>query len=181
MLGLDLSARHDRWFDALPRSPLDGGTVELCVVRPASDQRQTPPSVRVEPGRGVLGDAWGRADEPEPGTEVSMMNVHVLRAVAVEGARMPLSGDNLVVDLDLSEQNLPTDTRLLVGEEAVLTVSGVPHTGCQAFVDRFGKRAARRVARSIRRGLRGRGVLLSVEQGGEIRAGDPIRVVRSAR
>ena len=49
---------------------------------------------------------------------------------------MPLAGDQLYVDLDLSLGNLPAGSLLAVGQ-AVLRVSEAPHLGCAKFVERF--------------------------------------------
>jgi hypothetical protein len=175
---IDLSFRFDRWIDALPRSPRDLGRVERCVLRIGPGRRATAERVELAVGAGVVGDAWLGHEDSAAENEVSLMNVHVLRGVC-EGdeARMPLSGDNLLVDLDLSEANLPIDTRLHLGA-AVLRVSPAPHRPCAKFVERFGARAAKRVARANRRGLRGRGVLCIVERGGAVAVGDTIRVER---
>ncbi|MBL4770619.1 MAG: hypothetical protein JKY61_05645 [Planctomycetes bacterium] len=176
---MDFSFRFDSWFRALPKSPLDGGTVHLLVQRPAGGgvgARLTPATVRVEVGKGVIGDRRSQNPDSKEG-EVSLINVHVLRAVSESEERMTISGDNLQVDLDLSEANLPGGTRLLVGS-AILEVSDQPHVPCGLFLERFGLKSARRVARANRKGKRGRGVLCSVQQSGEIAVGDSIRVER---
>ena len=106
------------------------------------------------------------------------MNVHVLRAVcAGDESRMALSGDNLHVDLDLSEENLPAGTLLEIGT-ARLRVSETPHRPCKKFVERFGATAAKRIARANRVGRRGRGVLCTVVQDGKVCRGDPIVLIR---
>ena len=92
---------------------------------------------------------------------------------------MPLSGDNLEVDLDLTEANLPVGTRLTIGS-AQLEVSADPHRPCKKFHERYGASAVKKVARANKRGRRGRGLLASVLSAGEIRAGDVIRVERPA-
>jgi len=131
------------------------------------------------PGRGVKGDAWGKDKDATPDNQVALINFHLLQALSDGDAqRSALSGDNLQVDLDLSEANLPVGTRLSVGAETVLVVSPAPHRPCRHFHDRYGATAAKRVARANRRGLRGRGVLCTIERGGTIRIGDPIRVER---
>ncbi len=176
---MDLSFRFDGWFKALPASPKDGGTVHRLVQRPAGGgvgARLTPETVRVEVGKGVIGDRRSRDLSPSEG-EVSLMNVHVLRAVAGDEEHMSKSGDNLQVDLDLSEANLPAGSRLRVGT-AILRVSEQPHVPCGLFIERFGLKATKRVARASRIGKRGRGVLCVVEQSGEIAVGDVIDVQR---
>jgi len=175
---VDLSFRFDRWYDRLPRSPQDAGRVHRCVVRTGPGRRDTPEALVLAPGEGVAGDAWKDDPHGGPGNEVSLMNVHVLRSVAGGEERMALSGDNLQVDLDLSEANLPAGTRLEIGE-VLLRVSEQPHRPCRRFVERFGATAAKRVARANRIGRRGRGVLCTVERGGRLCVGDAIRVIRA--
>lgn len=175
---MDLSFRFDRWIASLPRSPRERGLVVRCVLRTGPGQRATPEQVTVEPGRGVLGDHWGRYGYDVSGNQVSLINVRVLQALTGgDEAAMALSGDNFQVDLDLSEASLPVGTELALGG-AILRVSPLPHRPCRKFVQRFGPLAAKRVARANRLGLRGRGVLCEVLTGGAIRAGDEISLQR---
>ena len=175
---IDFSWRFDAWFDALRKSPLDRGSVQGLVQRTGPGQRATPDSVELRVGRGVVGDAWQSHPLSEPGNEVALMNVHVLRAVCTgDESRMALSGDNLHVDLDLSEENLPAGTLLEIGT-ARLRVSETPHRPCKKFVERFGATAAKRIARANRVGRRGRGVLCTVVQDGKVCRGDPIVLIR---
>ena len=175
---MDFSFRFDRWFERLPSSPRDEGRVHRIVVRPpgASGQRETPAEVELLPGVGLVGDRWDAAVDRE-GTEVSLMNMHVLRALAGAEERMALSGDNLQVDLDLSEANLPVGTVLEAGE-VQLEISPEPHRPCRLFHQRFGASGAKKVARGNRTGRRGRGVLCRVLRGGTLRVGDMLRVRR---
>ena len=176
---LDLSWRFDRWFEQLPRSPKEQGRVTRCVLRTGPGQRATPEEIELDLERGVVGDAWAHHPHSLPGNQVSLMNVHVLRSVCDgDEQRMSLAGDNLIVDLDLSEENLPVGTRLALGS-ALLEVSPEPHRPCRKFVQRFGANAAKKVARANRVGRRGRGVLCVVVRGGSVRVGDAIRVERS--
>jgi len=177
---LDFSWRFGGWFDALPASPKDRGRVEGCVLRTGPGSRATPTSVRLIAGRGVDGDAWPTHPHSLPENQVSLINVHVLRAVAGDDPqRRALSGDNFHVDLDLSEASLPVGSELRIGD-AVLRVTPLPHRPCGKFVARFGATAAKRVARALRVGRRGRGVLCEVVRGGEVSVGDEIVVVRPA-
>ena len=54
---VDLSFRFDPWFLALPKSPLDRGRVHRVVLRTGFGLRATPGSIRVEAGRGTIGDS----------------------------------------------------------------------------------------------------------------------------
>ncbi len=178
---MDLSFRFDGWYRRLPRSPRDVGRVEALVLRPAggaSGTRRRCSSIDVDPEQGILGDRWAEGPERIPGAQVSLINVHALRSLAGgDEEKMALSGDNLHVDLDLSEENLPIGTRLEIGS-AVLEVSEVPHRPCRSFHERFGATAAKKVARGVRTGLRGRGVLCRVVTPGTIRVNDAIVVRR---
>ena len=183
---MDLTFRFDWWYSRLPASPLDHGRVHRIVLRPPGSERGTrvvPESAELVPGQGLLGDKWEVGEEsaehadPE-GAEVSLMNVHVLRSLAGgDEDRMALSGDNLQVDLDLTEANLPVGTRLTIGE-VVLVVSAQPHRPCRHFHDRFGADGAKKVARANRVGRRGRGVMCTIERGGTIHVNDTIDVQR---
>jgi len=175
---MDLSFRFDAWWATLPRSPKDRGTVHRCVQRTGPGARATPEEIEVRPGEGVVGDAWKTHEHSDPGNEVALVNVHVLRSIARgDEERMPLSGDNLQVDLDLTEESLPVGSVLEIGT-ARLRVSPMPHRPCSKLAERFGKTAVKKVARADRRGRRGRGVLCTVEGAGRIRAGDVIVVTR---
>jgi MOSC domain-containing protein YiiM len=104
--------------------------------------------------------------------------VHVIDSLCDGDAqRAALCGDNLHVDLDLCEANLPAGTTLTIGD-VVLEVSNDPHRPCKQFVARFGATGAKKVARANRVGRRGRGLLARVVSGGTIRAGDTIHVKR---
>lgn len=174
---MDFSFRFDLWYALLPSSPRDDGRVVRCVVRPDHDRRETPASIRVTREHGVEGDRWTREPGPRRANQVSLVNVHVLRSLAGNEERMALSGDNLQVDLDLSERNLPPGTRLAIGA-ALLEISPEPHRPCRKFHERFGASAVKKVVRASQRGRRGRGVLALVVEAGEIRVGDAIRVLR---
>ncbi len=84
---------------------------------------------------------------------------------------MPLAGDQVYVDLDLSIANLPAGSLLAVGH-AVLRVSADPHLGCAKFVGRFGADAMRFVNSRLGRQLRLRGMNTTVAVPGTVRLGD---------
>ena len=85
-------------------------------------------------------------------------------------------GDNLFVELDLSAANLPTGTRLAVGE-AIVEVTPKPHNGCSKFDARFGNDALRFVQAPATRPENRRGIDWKVVTAGEVAVGDAVRVL----
>ena len=102
------------------------------------------------------------------------MNARVAALVARSPERWGLAGDQLYVDLDIGEDNLPPGALLGVGS-AVLEVSHLPHTGCSKFSGRFGLDALRFVNSPEGRSLRLRGMNTRVFESGVIRRGDQVR------
>ena len=70
------------------------------------------------------------------------MSARVVDLVAAgDRERWALAGDQLYVDLDISEANLPAGTRLALGS-AVIEVTPEPHTGCVKFIVALRERRA---------------------------------------
>jgi hypothetical protein len=159
-------------------SPKDGGRVVLVVRRPAVGERDLPAEAVLDRAAGLAGDNWlvrGSASMPDgsadPQRQVTVMNARAAELVAGGTDRMPLAGDQLYLDLDLSVDNLPAGSLLAVGQ-AVLRVSEAPHLGCAKFVERFGAEAMRFVNSRVGRQLRLRGMNASVAVPGTVRLGD---------
>jgi MOSC domain-containing protein YiiM len=169
----------DRLDEALG-APTDEGRVELIVRRPRPEERELVEEGELDLEEGLVGDCWrtrgtSRGGPANPDAQVTLMSARVARLVAGDDhARWALAGDQLYVDLDLSEANLPPGTRLAVGT-AVLELTAVPHTGCAKFTHRFGSEAIRLVNGRERRGLRLRGANARVVVPGPVRVGDAVR------
>jgi MOSC domain-containing protein YiiM len=103
--------------------------------------------------------------------QLNIMGARALALVAGERSRWPLAGDQLIVDLDLSGENLPPGTRLGIGS-AIVEVTAEPHTGCGKFVERFGLDAQKLVNSPAGRQLNLRGINARVVQPGTVRVGD---------
>lgn len=143
----------------------------MIVVRPREDERSTPDQVQVSPDEGVQGDYWAWTSADYPDVQVTLINSRLLDLVAGSRERWSLAGDNLVVDLDLSLDNLEPGQRLEVGS-AVLEITSQPHTGCKKFSSRYGADALRFVNLGRGRDLRLRGIYAKVVQTGTITVGD---------
>lgn len=170
----DLTAALDR----LPAAPRDRGRVALIVRRVEGGVREVVERARFTPEGGLPGDAWARGRRPHPEAQLAVIQIDVATLIA-NGQPLPLFGDNLFLDLDLSSDNLPAGTRLRAGG-AVLEVTPLPHNGCQKLKARFGDGALRVVSMKERRHLNLRGIYLRVVEAGEIAAGDVVEVERRA-
>jgi MOSC domain-containing protein YiiM len=106
--------------------------------------------------------------------QLNVMNARVIALVAGEKGRWPLAGDQLFIDMDVSQENLPPGTRLALGS-AVIEVTDQPHTGCKKFAARFGLDALKLVNSPVGRQLQLRGVNAKVAQPGVIRVGDLVK------
>lgn len=157
-------------------SPRDSGSLEMIVIRPETDARDTPETALLTSEEGVAGDRWARGDDPYPEAQVTLINSRVVDMIAGERERWKLAGDNLVVDLDLSQANLPAGTRLSVGS-AILEMTSQPHTGCAKFSGRFGADALRFVNLGDGPSLRLRGAYARVVEDGEVSVGDSIKKI----
>ena len=89
--------------------------------------------------------------------------------------RWALAGDQLYIDLDLSDANLPPGTRLAIGS-AVIEITDQPHTGCAKFASRFGADATKFVNSIEGKRLHLRGINAKVVERGVARVGDIVLV-----
>jgi hypothetical protein len=170
-------------LDDIRRAPKDQGVLELIVRRPAVNDREILEEAELHLTEGLVGDSWKRrrststADgSPNPLMQLNIMNSRVTALVAQERDRWQLAGDQLYLDLDLSEENTPGGTRLSLGS-SVIEVTPPPHLGCQKFVARFGLDAMKFVNSPVGKQLHLRGVNARVVQGGIIRVGDVARKI----
>jgi len=186
---LELIARHlttaelEAGLDEIRRAPRDEGTLELIVRRPEVDEREVLDAGELNLEVGLVGDSWitrGSSRTPDgsahPDTQLNIMNSRVTALVAQHKDRWQLAGDQLYLDLDLSEKNVPARTRFAIGA-AVIEVSPQPHLGCQKFVSRFGLEAMQFVNSPVGRQLRLRGINARVVSAGVIRVGDVVRKI----
>ena len=159
-------------------SPADGGPLVQIVRRPEMGRREVDEEGVLDMDLGLVGDNWKARASASDGSvnlrgQLAVMNSRFLSLIAQSEERWELAGDQLIVDLDLSMENLPPGLRLSVGE-AVLEISEHPHTGCAKFSARFGQDALRFVSTPSGRDLRLRGVYARIVQSGAIRAGDTV-------
>ena len=171
-------------LEKLAPAPTDSGRVVGLVARGGAGERATPSSIRVTPESGIQGDRW--APERSNGEsrwgkdqyremQITTMEAGVGELIA-NGQPLPLFGDNLLVELDLSSANLPIGSRLRIGS-ATLEVTPFPHTGCDKFRARFGADALRFISEKSRRPRNLRGIYLRAVEQGEIAVDDKVEVL----
>lgn len=168
-------------LDHVLLAPSDGGVVELIVRRPARLEREVVDEATLDTEVGLVGDSWSLRPSsrmpdglPHPKMQLTLMNSRAVQLFAGSRDRWALAGDQLYVDLDLSEANLPPGTKLSVGT-AVVEITDQPHTGCKLFGERYGIDAARFVNADTTKGLRLRGVNAAVVTSGVVATGDVVR------
>jgi hypothetical protein len=162
-------------------SPADSGVLAMIVRRPDIDAREVLDRGDLSLEEGLVGDTWitrgNRRTEdgsPHPDMQLNVINSRLAALIAGSMDRWSLAGDQLYVDLDLSDENLPAGTQVAIGE-CVIEVTDQPHTGCKKFSSRFGVDALRFVNSEIGKKLRLRGINAKVVVAGTIRSGDTVR------
>lgn len=161
-------------------APVQDGRLDLVLRRPAEGEREVLDEARLTFADGVEGDTWKvrgsrRTDDgsSHPDMQLNVMSARFARFIAGSDERMALAGDQLYVDFDLSEANVPPGTQLAIGS-AVIEVTDQPHTGCAKFNQRFGADALRFVNSPVGKELHLRGVNAKVVAEGTVRPGDTV-------
>ncbi len=170
-------------LDEIRRSPKDDGVLRLIVRRPKISEREVLETGELDTIVGLVGDTWNirgssrMADNsPHPDMQLNIMNSRAAALVAQDENRWQLAGDQLYIDIDLSDENLPAGTRISIGS-AIIEVTAQPHTGCKKFVERFGLDAMKFVNSPVGKQLHLRGINAKVVQSGVIRQGDVVKKV----
>lgn len=167
---------------ALAASPKDQGVVRAIVARPENGARRLLSEARLSLTGGVEGDHWAKGcwksledGAPDPDVQICIMNARAIAFVARSEApeAWAPAGDNIFLDMDLSEANLPVGQRLSVGT-VELEITAEPHLGCRSFSARYGRDALRAINDPARRVERLRGVYARVVQDGVIGVGDTV-------
>ena len=168
-------------LDEIRQSPKATGVLELIVRRPQTEAREVLDAGELDLAEGLVGDNWKQRGSSQtadgsanPETQLTLTNTRVMALVAPEKEHWPLAGDQLYVDFDLSEDNIPPGTRLSLGT-AVIQITEPPHTGCKKYAARFGLDALKFISSPEGKQLQMRGVNAKVIRPGAIRVGDAVK------
>ncbi|MEZ4887129.1 MAG: hypothetical protein R3E32_20530 [Chitinophagales bacterium] len=168
-------------LDHIRQSPKDKGILEMIVARPDVDKRKVLEEATLDIENALVGDNWhvrpsSRTVDgsPHPDKQLNIMNVRAIALMADDKDRWQWAGDQLLIDIDLSDKNLPAGTQLSIGD-AIIEVTALPHNGCKKFAERFGVDAVKFVNSPVGKQLHLRGINAKVIQGGMIRKGDLVR------
>ena len=162
-------------------TPRAEGAVRLIVRRPAKGEREILDTGEFDTESGLVGDDWirrpsRRTGKPSLHAQVTVMDSRVAELISgdPEPAVWARCGDQLYVDLDISEANMPAGTRIGIGE-VVLEIQPQPHTGCSQFREWWGEEALRFISTERGLALRMRGANTTVIRSGTVRPGDTAR------
>ena len=132
-------AELEAGLNIIRQSPSDQGLLKMIVRRPKIDEREIVNEAELNLEVGLVGDTWktrGSKATPDGSAniqaQITLMNMRAISLLAQDESRWALAGDQLFVDFDLSEANLPAGTRIAIGS-TILEVSATPHTGCAKF------------------------------------------------
>ena len=177
------TAALEKGLGEIRRSPKDDGVLRLIVRPPKIDEREILETGELDTLVGLVGDTWNirgssrTADNsPHPDMQLNIMNSRVAALVAQDETRWQLAGDQLYIDIDLSDENLPAGTQIAIGS-AIIEVTAQPHTGCKKFVERFGLDAMKFVNSLVGKQLHLRGINAKVIKSGTIRQGDVVKKI----
>ena len=170
-------------MEHIRQAPKDHGTLKMIVRRPQEDERDIIDQGQLSPLEGLVGDSWkvrGSKHTPDRSAaryaQITIMNARCTALLAQSEERWALAGDQLYVDFDLGDENIPAGSRLAIGS-AIIEVSAEPHTGCKKFSARFGVEAMKFVNSPEGKRLHLRGINAKVIQAGTVRVGDIVRKV----
>jgi len=175
-------AQLDEQMPWIQQACKTSAAIEQLCFRPAYSEREFTEQLQLCPERGVIGDRWSKYTwiylpdgSPDPRLQVCLMPLRVWQLVCkplqAHGVLHP--GDNLLADLDCSEENLPVGQQLQLGS-AVIEVSDEFNNACSKWRKRYGSASVQWINRDHNRPLRLRGVLCRIVQPGFVKLSDRI-------
>jgi hypothetical protein len=176
-------ATEEELDSAMPHvmaAPRDNGPISMLLYRRKYNDRVFTDHLRLTRTEGVEGDfemkmPWlelpdGTAD---PRIQVSILPQRVLDLCWRSRKTTKHPGDQIIADMNMSLDNLPTGSLIRVGS-AVLRVSDIWNSGCVKWKARYGRPAYYWVRAKEHESLRLRGIFCSIVEDGDVSVGDKI-------
>ncbi len=180
-------AELETGLNEIRQSPKDEGVLKMIVARPNVDEREILETGELNLETGLVGDNWKTRGSSRttdgfghPEMQLNIMNSRVVSLIAQTKERWQLAGDQLFIDLDLSDENLPPGSRLRIGS-AVIEITAIPHNGCRKFTERFGVDAIRFVNSETGKRLHLRGLNAKIIKAGTIKTGDIVKKLETSK
>ncbi|MCF6349069.1 MAG: hypothetical protein L3J20_12340 [Flavobacteriaceae bacterium] len=172
-------------LDHIKQSPTNTTFLEMIVCRPDVGKRKILQQGFLNKEKGLIGDNWSTRGSSKtadgsshPEMQLNIMNSRCIAHIAQRKERWQLAGDQLFVDINLSDDNLPAGTQLSLGE-AIIEITAIPHNGCKKFTERFGLDAVKFVNSPIGKKLHLRGINAKIVKSGTIKVGDIVKKMSS--
>ena len=169
------------------RSPKDNGVLQMIVARPNLGEREILETGELDLEKGLIGDNWKTRGSSRttdgfghPEMQLNIMNSRAAALISNTKERWQLAGDQLFIDLDLSEENLPPGSRLEIGS-AIIEITSIPHNGCKKFTERFGIEAVKFVNSEIGKRLHLRGLNAKIVKAGTIKTDDLVKKLETRK
>lgn len=167
-------------LDHIKAAPKNSATIEQLCFRPDYAMREFPETLELTVEGGIKGERWSHSPwlkladgSPDPRIQVSILSKRVMDLCWRDRDGTPHPGDPIVVDMDLSVENMPVGTRLKTGT-AVIEVSDKFNTACAKWQQRNGDESLRWINMAEHRPYRLRGVLCRIVQDGVVRVSDQL-------
>ncbi len=167
-------------LEHIATAPLNGAVMDQLCFRSDYGKRAFPETLELTVEQGIIGERWKHSPwlklpdgRPDPRIQVSILSQRVMDLCWCDRENTLHPGDPIVVDMNLSMENLPVGTRLSAGT-AVIEVSDKFNTACVKWRDKYGEDSLRWINAPENRPLRLRGALCRIVQDGVIRAGDKL-------
>ncbi len=159
-------------------APKSGAAVSMLCLRPDYNQRRFVDEITLTSDQGIPGERWATRPwlrlpdgRPHPGLQVCILPKRVMDLVWLDRENTIHPGDTFILDLDMTEKNIPNGSLLRVGT-SLLRVTEVFNDACVKWKARYGADAKDWVNIPEYRHLRLRGLMCAIHQGGTIRNGD---------
>ena len=172
---------------ALPNilcAPKDKAAVEKLCFRPDFGLREFTKQLTLTAENGVIGDRWQQhgwlrlpSGAPDRRIQISLLPKRVFQLLTCLDTFIH-PGDTMIVDMDMSEENLPSGCYLQLGS-AILQVSDVFNTGCEKWSKRYGKESLIWINIPENKPKRLRGIFLQIIRDGIVHEHDLLTKIES--